>query len=148
MIELQKSALSLSNISIDEVSIKKWLSKKEVEINLEHLPIEFDFDLLTPKQEDDDFFLIKTTIKINKQRKKNSGYIIEMKNLFLFSIDDEVTEQDKQNLQSFSALSIAIAEIRSILFQMTSKAGLGSYTLPSIDLRDLFRKKRSEIKNS
>jgi preprotein translocase subunit SecB len=148
MIELQKSALSLSNISIDEVSIKKWLSKKEVEINLEHLPIEFDFDLLTPKQEDDDFFLIKTTIKINKQRKKNSGYIIEMKNLFLFSIDDEVTEQDKQNLQFFSALSIAIAEIRSILFQMTSKAGLGSYTLPSIDLRDLFRKKRTEIKNS
>ena len=149
MITLKNSALQLKGTNIQLLSVRELHKKSDQDNPVfapEDLPIEFDFDILTPKDDDKHTpFIVTTHIKINKKRKRMTGHSIEMKSAFLFLIEDEVSEQDANNLKSFSALSIAISEIRTILNLATMKTAFGTYNLPSIDLRNLFKVKQQTV---
>lgn len=141
--EIKKSDIKLENFSVLACSIATIPSDNKVTSDelISH-PINLDFDILRNVKSKNK---VKIMLEINSNNtaNPNAGYaysIVAEAEYFIKNLSkmDEVS-QNKHIL--FTALPLAIAMVRSHLYNGTSNFRYGHYLLPSIDLPDLFSKK-------
>ncbi len=85
------------------------------------------------------------TAKINMDEKL-PGYCIEAEAgcFFKFSDEAEITEQERNGMEGFSTIYIALNSLRGLISNFTANAPFGRYILPSIDLNDLVMRKQQQ----
>ena len=144
-IAVKSSPLILNAVQLEELSIKTIFKAKQIDNSL--LPIETSFDLATKNGDDYDFYLT-VAIFINAGRTKKAGYSIKLKANYFFIICEKIPSDIIQSLQTFSALSIVLADIRSHLAATTAHYSVGKYKLPLIDIKDLIASKQKQVQEA
>lgn len=141
--ELKKSEIELEKFSVLASSIATIISEKKISgEELGSLSIDLDFDILRNAKSKNK---VKIILEINCNNSENPkpGYaysLVAETEYFIQGFNK--LDQDSQNKRIlFTALPLAIAMVRSYLFNGTSTFRYGHYLLPSIDLLDLFEKK-------
>ncbi|MCA6387342.1 MAG: protein-export chaperone SecB [Cytophagales bacterium] len=101
--------------------------------------IDIDFAII-PEQANTRVFI---KASVNQQETEIPGYSIFAEGVAVFNLSDKValTEEDKRALLQYSAVSIALNSLRGFISSLTANAPFGRYTLPSIDVNDLFQQK-------
>ncbi|MBU2492654.1 MAG: hypothetical protein KJ571_08530 [Bacteroidetes bacterium] len=141
--EIKKSDIKLENFSVLACSITTIPTDTKVSsVDLVSHTINLDFDILRNAKSKNK---VKILLEINSNNtdSPNAGYAYSIvaeaeyliKNLSKMKSDT----QNKHIL--FTAVPLAIAMVRSHLYNGTSNFRYGHYLLPSIDLPDLFNKK-------
>jgi len=141
--EIKKSDLKLESFSVLACSIATIPS--EIKIKSEDIvshPINLDFDILSNVKNKNK---IRILIEIDSNSSENpkAGYAYSLAAEAEYYIKNlSKMDTDSQNkCILFTALPLAIAMVRSHLYNGTSNFRYGQYLLPSIDLPDLFEKK-------
>lgn len=82
-------------------------------------------------------------VHVNWEEPIKTGYRVLVEGVGRFSIQDEdKLEKDKlQNMAYYSTVNIMINRLRAHITELTAQSILGSYTLPPIDITDLFKQK-------
>ena len=109
---------------------------------------ELDIDFALPEQED---HITRVFIKasINQGKVVLPGYSIFAEGVAFFKLasDANLTNEDRNNLLHYSAVSIALNGLRGFISSLTANAPLGRYILPSIDVNALFKEKIAGTEN-
>lgn len=143
----QNSPLQCRASLLNSLSIKQFAPKQGVKglFSMSDYAIDLNFDILEEANNLNEF-IIRMEVDINNKGKKMPGYMISLKVDYLFQIiDNELDEIAISNLKTLSAISIAIAKLRGDLERITQPYQFGTYSLPSIDMQDLFAKKQALI---
>ena len=100
-----------------------------------------DIDFAIVQEPESTRVFIKTSV--NQSETEFPGYSIFAEGVAVFDISKtaKLTEDDKKSLLQFSAVSIALNSLRGFISSLTANAPFGRYTLPSIDVNDLFQQK-------
>lgn len=100
-----------------------------------------DIDFAIIQEPESTRVFIKTSV--NQSEVELPGYSIFAEGVAVFDISKTaaLTEDDKKSLLQFSAVSIALNSLRGFISSLTANAPFGRYTLPSIDVNDLFQQK-------
>lgn len=115
---------------------------------LEALSIDIDFEILTPFEgipKEKDYFMVSVRIHINEEAE--SGYRIQVEGAGLFSLPDDSPLEDNNSLRSDlmrSGVNIAITSLRNYIITITAFSPFSHYTLPAIDMNDLFSQKQKQ----
>jgi hypothetical protein len=90
---------------------------------------------------------IVMTAQINCIKRPLPGYRISAEVAVLFKLDESslMTETEKQSVEGFSSVYMALNCMRTLVSGFTANAPLGRYILPSIDLNDLIKRKRKGV---
>lgn len=70
---------------------------------------------------------------------------IEGIGVFGFRKDAKLKENEKKGMLQHSGVGICINSIRMLLLSLTANGPLNQYTVPSVDLSDLFEQKRAQV---
>jgi preprotein translocase subunit SecB len=105
--------------------------------------LDLDFDMLK-----NDILHIIMSVDINVVDNPMPGYKISAKVASLFKLEDSpaLSPEQRNSIEGFSTIYIALNNLRGIISAFTSSAPFGRYILPSIDLNDLIQKKRKGVK--
>ncbi|CAB5506536.1 hypothetical protein [Bathymodiolus thermophilus thioautotrophic gill symbiont] len=146
--KIQNSPLQYQGSLLNSLSIKQFIPKQDkISLSMSDYAIDLNFDILENANQVNEF-MVRIEIGINNKGKKIPGYVISLKIDYLFQItSDDLDEATINNLKSMSAISIAIARLRSDLERITQPYQFGAYSLPSIDMQDLFEQKQTSINN-
>ncbi|CAB5503754.1 hypothetical protein THERMOT_1846 [Bathymodiolus thermophilus thioautotrophic gill symbiont] len=146
--KIQNSPLQYQGSLLNSLSIKQFIPKQDkISLSMSDYAIDLNFDILENANQVNEF-MVRIEIGINNKGKKIPGYVISLKIDYLFQItSDDLDEATINNLKSMSAISIAIARLRSDLEHITQPYQFGAYSLPSIDMQDLFAQKKALINN-
>lgn len=100
-----------------------------------------DIDFAIVQEPESTRVFIKTSV--NQSETEFPGYSIFAEGVAVFDISKTatLTEDDRESLLQFSAVSIALNSLRGFISSLTANAPFGRYILPSIDVNDLFRQK-------
>ncbi|CAC9645062.1 hypothetical protein [uncultured Gammaproteobacteria bacterium] len=145
--KIQNSPLQCQASFLKSLSIKQFSPKQSVKefFSMSDYATDLSFDILEDVNETNKF-IVCIEININNKGKKIPGYVISLKTDYLFQItDDKLDEEAISNLKTLSAISIAIAKLRGDLERITQPYQFGTYSLPSINMQDLFKKKQALI---
>jgi len=100
------------------------------------------------------YFQVTMSVDINNGSKPLPGYKISatVATLFQFGDTSSISADERNSMEGFSTVYMALNNLRGIISGFTANAPYGRYTLPSIDLNDLIRRKEklekaSEIAN-
>ena len=104
-----------------------------------------DIDFAIIKEHENSRVFIKATV--NQGETEMPGYSIFAEGVAVFEISKTatLTEDDKKSLLQYSAVSIALNSLRGFISSLTANTPLGRYTLPSVDVNNLFKQKAKEI---
>ncbi|RZK20228.1 MAG: hypothetical protein EOO43_11265 [Flavobacterium sp.] len=91
--------------------------------------------------------LLRVSIKstINEERRPGYRIFAEVVCIFKFNTNFVLSNAEKESLEGFSTIYIALNCLRGLVTQFTANAPFGRYVLPSVDLNDLIKKKASEL---
>ena len=105
--------------------------------------LDLDFDVVK-----NDILHIIMSVDINVNDSPLPGYKISAKVASLFKLEDSpnMTTEQRNSIEGFSTIYIALNNLRGIISSFTSSGPFGRYILPSIDLNDLIQKKRKSVK--
>lgn len=148
--KIQNSPLQCQASVLNSLSIKKFVPKQGIQesFSMSDYVTDLNFDILDYTNETNKF-IVRIEMDINNKGKKMPGYVISLKIDYIFQItDNKLDENTINNLKSLSAISIAIAKLRGDLERITQPYQFGTYSLPSIDMSDLFSKKTALISTS
>lgn len=145
----QNSPLQCQANFLNSLSIKQFVPKQGLKMPFSMSDYDYttdlNFDILEDTNETNEF-MVRIEIDINNKGKKMPGYVISLKTNYLFQITgDGLDETAISNLKTLSAISISIAKLRGDLERITQSYQFGTYSLPSIDMKDLFAKKQVSI---
>lgn len=141
--EIKRSNLKLDNFTILVCNIATIGADKKVSTEkLKSIPVDLDFDILTNKNSSSKI-RIMLEVKSNEVTKPLPGYMYSVVCSADYNIKGlgKLNQQKKDRHILFTALPLAIAMLRSHMYNVTSNFFYGHYMLPSIDLIDLFEKK-------
>jgi|GEM_PF-1844064 preprotein translocase subunit SecB len=101
-----------------------------------------DVDFRVNKEENGEWQVF-AKVHVNWEEPIKTGYRVLVEGVGRFSIQDEdVLEKDKlQNMAYYSTVNIMINRLRAHITELTASSILGAYTLPAIDITDLFKQK-------
>ena len=101
-----------------------------------------DVDFRVNKEENGEWQVF-AKVHVNWEEPIKTGYRVLVEGVGRFSIQDEdVLEKDKlQNMAYYSTVNIMINRLRAHITELTASSSLGAYTLPAIDITDLFKQK-------
>lgn len=137
--KVKKSPLELKNFSIKSCQCA-FIYNDEIEQT-----INFNFDVLSRKDQSSSEFAIKLEANIKPKNKDFGGFAIKVKSLNVFEISEtnKLDEDQLKNLKMISSLNIAIANLRGFLLNITNYYGQ-QYILPAISIPDLINAKIKE----
>ncbi|MDZ7743464.1 MAG: protein-export chaperone SecB [Bacteroidota bacterium] len=141
----RQSSLKLLGFNIFKSSIDFVSTENPEEVNLYSLPIDIDFDIFEPKDEEDFHRIGEIKLKVNPSGKK-PGYSIELtaSGFFELTNPEKFEKEIKENLLGISIVNILIGNIRGYLKNVTSYGAYGPYLLPSIDMSHLLKQKSKQ----
>lgn len=89
---------------------------------------------------------IKTAINQNEL----PGYKIsaEIACIFRFKGNSPISEKEKENIQGYSSIYMALNTLRGFISQFTANAPIGRYIFPSIDLNQLIEEKKKSYSST
>lgn len=124
------------------VEPKKDVIPKEI---FEKYNIDFDFGF---DENDDKEILIFTKILINNNKRPLPGYVINMESVSYFELNEKgnLSEKDIFDLIFYSALGIAISNLRTFIINVTKNFPFDTYQFPAIDIIKLHSQKKKEVK--
>lgn len=135
------SPLKLLDFAIINCNFKFIAPKDKTDIRnlVESYIIDIDFAIISESNGNRVF--IKASI--NQIENTLPGYSIFAEGVAVFDITktDSLSTEDKKSLLQFSSVSIALNSLRGFITSLTANAPFGKYTLPSIDVNDLFNQK-------
>ncbi len=101
-----------------------------------------DVDFRVNKEENGEWQVF-AKVHVNWEEPIKTGYRVLVEGVGRFSIQHEdVLEKDKlQNMAYYSTVNIMINRLRAHITELTASSILGAYTLPAIDITDLFKQK-------
>lgn len=101
-----------------------------------------DVDFRVNKEENGEWQVF-AKVHVNWEEPIKTGYRVLVEGVGRFSIQDEdKLEKDKlQNMAYYSTVNIMINRLRAHITELTASSILGAYTLPAIDITDLFKQK-------
>lgn len=138
-----KSNLELERFNILSCLIETIPTKSKVtSAILSKNPVELDFDILHNSKNSNKIRIL-VHIQTPNDVKEIRGYRFSIISESFFYIKGLRTKPAKEQNQYilFTAVPMAIAMVRSHLYNVTANFPYPQYLLPSIDLRDLFEKK-------
>ena len=143
------SPLKLLDFAIINCNFKFLAPEDKIDIRstFESYVIDIDFAIISESNGTRVF--IKTSI--NQIANMLPGYSIFVEGVAVFDIakTDSLAEENKKSLLQFSSVSIALSSLRGFITSLTANAPFGKYTLPSIDVNDLFNQKsKTRLKQS
>lgn len=144
--EIKRSKLKMDNFTMLSSNISTIAAEKKVsQEKLKNIPIDLDFDILNNKNNSSKI-RIMLEVRSNEIEEPLPGYSYSIICSADFNIKGlgKLNPKDQDRHVLFTALPLAIAMIRSHLYNLTSNFPHGHYALPSIDLMDLFIKKFGE----
>jgi preprotein translocase subunit SecB len=82
-------------------------------------------------------------VHVNWEEPVRPGYRLFVEGVGRFAIEgEEKLAKDKlQNMAYYSTVNIMVNRLRSHMTELTASSVLGAYTLPAIDITDLFKQK-------
>ena len=139
---LQILDFAILKFEMEYVAITKEIELKEL---FSGYNIDLDFSI------DDSDGILRVFMKsgINQGKKKEMGYSVFAECACLFQFDEKISisHNEKDSLQSFSAIYITLNALRGFISNFTVNGPMGRYILPSIDLNKLIdEKKKLSIK--
>lgn len=107
-----------------------------------------DVDFRVNKEENGEWQVF-AKVHVNWEEPIKTGYRVLVEGVGRFSIqDEEKLEKDKlQNMAYYSTVNIMINRLRAHITELTASSILGAYTLPAIDITDLFKQKAELVAN-
>lgn len=141
--EIKRSDLKLENFTMLACNFATVPSDKKISTEaLKNIPIDFDFDILTNKKNSSKIKIV-LELDSNISDTPEPGYIYSIVAEAEYNIKGlgKMSEEKQNRYILFTALPLAIAMVRSHLYNGSSNYPHGHYLLPSIDLPDLFEKK-------
>lgn len=123
-------------------NIFKFIPPTE-ESNMKEIAASYEIDIDFAILNDTENTRVFIKIGINNSVDVKPGYSIfsEGVGVFQLSKDANLSEEDKQSLLQYSAVSIAVNSLRGFVSTLTANAPFGRYVLPSIDVNNLFHQK-------
>jgi len=105
-----------------------------------------DVDFRVNKEENGEWQVF-AKVHVNWEEPIKTGYRVLVEGVGRFSIQDEdKLEKDKlQNMAYYSTVNIMINRLRAHITELTASSILGQYTLPAIDITDLFKQKAALV---
>lgn len=149
---LQKAPLVLKEFFVLE-SNYQFNDPGDVELNIREVFDEYtiDFDFRVNKEDNEDYYLY-TKIAINQPVDNTAlpGYLISLESLTVlnFNTESELNDKQRKDFIYMSGLSIAINNLRAYILNLTSYYPFGRYQLPAIDMVQLHKDKREQLKES
>lgn len=141
------SPLLLKDFAITENRFAFTPLKEEVD-SLDYLFNSYLIDIDFEYSENEEFLAIAVRVRLNDSEESSQlpGYslMVEGTSIFEFQNTEELSQEDRVSLLNFSGLSITINYIRGFIATLTSYAPYGRYNLPTIDVHDLLKQKRSQ----
>lgn len=138
------SPLSIIDVTVLNFEYSFIFPKEEIDFkqNFEKYDLDIDFSLRS-----NGFLEVFMRSEINRGEVKLPGYSIYAEIVCIFEInkDIKISEEEKNNIEGFSTIYIALNNLRSIISNFTGSAPIGRYILPSIDLNNLIEQKKSLI---
>lgn len=144
--EAKRSKLKLDNFTMLSSNISTIAFNQKVsQEKLKNIPIDLDFDIHSNKNNSSKI-RIMLELRSNEIEEPLPGYAYSVICSTDFNIKGfgKLNQKEKDSVVLFTALPLAIAMVRSHLYNITSNFPHGHYTLPTIDLMDLFAKKYGE----
>lgn len=82
-------------------------------------------------------------VQVNWEEPIQTGYRVFVEGVGRFTIQDEdkLEKEKLQNMAYYSTVNIMINRLRAHITELTASSILGPYTLPAIDITDLFKQK-------
>lgn len=86
-------------------------------------------------------------VHVNWEEPIRTGYRVLVEGVGRFTIDgEEKLEKEKlQNMAYYSTVNIMVNRLRAHITEITASSILGAYTLPAIDITDLFKQKAALV---
>jgi len=141
--EIKRSDFKLEKFTMLACNFATVPSEKKLSTEaLKNIPIYLDFNILKNKKNSSK---VKIYLELNSNisEKPEPGYMFSTVAEAEYNIRGlgKMSEEKQNRYILFTALPLAIAMIRSHLYNSSSSYPYGQYLLPSIDLPDLFDKK-------
>ena len=131
------NSLELKSIELKEVATKSKTKRVTPRCEL-------DYDLLK-HQDDPNSVLLKLYVQINTGKGKVTGYSIKLRANYYFQLHGDHDEKKRGAYFTFTAISIAIADLRGYLTTITASLHRGEYKLPLLDVRKLIQLRQERI---
>ncbi len=147
----KRSDLVLDNFIIIESQLSFIIQNKQSEIStielLDSYPVDIDFSL--EQDNNEEFYRIVVTAKINFCDIKEPGYSVFVTGMGFFKFLQETKLNDEQKIHMLqtSGLSICITNLRSYIANQTSYFPWGSFSFHSIDIQHIIEEKQKSIFN-
>lgn len=147
----KRSDLILDNFIIVESQLLFIIQNEQSEIStlelLNSYPVDIDFSL--EQDNNEEFYRIVVTAKINFCDSKEPGYSIFVTGMGFFKFLQETILNEKQKIHMLqtSGLSICITNLRSFIANQTSYFPWGSFSFHAVDIQHLLEEKQKTIEN-
>ena len=147
----KRSDLILDNFIIVESQLSFIIQNEQSKTStlelLNSYPVDLDFSL--EQDNNEEFFRIVVTVKINFCENKESGYSIFVTGMGFFKFVQDTNLNDEQKIQMLqtSGLSICITNLRSYVANQTSYFPWGSFSFHAVDIQHLLEEKQKTVEN-
>jgi hypothetical protein len=135
-----------SPLKIEEIRCLRFeysfIQSKEA-VNWQELSNAWNIDIdFIHQDRGNDKFWVFAKVEINRGENVMPGYMIFAECITSFSLKrDGLSEEEYKNLYLTSATSIAVQNLRSVIFDFTKLAPIGKYIIPAIDVSTLINQK-------
>jgi len=142
------SVLKILDFAVTKMDFE-FVTSKAAGIKIKGFPdfdnYEIDLDFNVFKE---DYLQVVMSVDINNIEKPLPGYRISARVATVFEFGDisALTADQKKSIEGFSTVYMALNNLRGIISGFTANAPFGRYTLPSIDLNDLIKRKQQTVK--
>lgn len=142
----KKSPIVLKDFAILNSELKFLAPQEQVDVQELFNKYRIDADYMI--QEANGEFLIFSKVSINRNNQSLPGYVIFAESVATFVITDKekIDPKELKAILNFTALNLALNNIRGHIVTMTSNSPMGKYLLPSIDLMHLVNEKSKKVK--
>jgi hypothetical protein len=144
--EIKRSDIKLDKFTMLACSFATIDAEKKISSEkLKNIPVDLDYNILTNKKNSSKI-RIMLELNSNQVEKPLPGYMYSVICASDHTIKglNNLSQKEQNKHVLFTALPLAIAMVRSHLYNVSSNFPHGHYMLPSIDLMDLFAKKYGE----
>lgn len=148
----KRSDLVLDNFIIVESQLSFIIQNEQSETStielLNSYPVDIDFSL--EQDNNEEFYRIVVTVKINFCDNKEPGYSVFVTGMgfFRFSQVTKLNEEQKVQMLQTSGLSICITNLRSYIANQTSYFPWGGFSFHAVDIQHLLEEKQRCVENN
>jgi preprotein translocase subunit SecB len=144
----KQSPLKLKDFTVFRSHVDFVFTDDPKLVHLYNLPVNIDFDVFQPEQNEKPIRFVEMTLSVNKTGKL-PGYKIDCRVSGVFELEEneKIPNEIVHNLLGISTINLLISNLRGYLRNITSYGAYGPYLLPSLDINELLNTKLEKTKS-